>query len=72
MRYDTYPLVNPLVHRRLPLLGSLDIEDFDEGFDGDSLKIRARVTHGRRRERTQPCPARIIGVERSVATRARS
>lgn len=46
LRRATYPLVDPLVHRRLPLLGPFNIEDFDEGFDCDSLKIRARLHIG--------------------------
>lgn len=33
--------MDSLVHCRLPLLGPLDIENLDEGFDSDSLKIRA-------------------------------
>lgn len=37
----TYLLVDPLVHGRLPLLGPLDIEEPDEGLDGDPLEIRA-------------------------------
>jgi len=43
----THLLVDPLVHRRLPLLGPLDIEEPHEGFDGDALEMRARDTYTR-------------------------
>lgn len=45
--------MDPLVHRRLPLLGPLDIQDLHERLDGDTLKKLKRrvISHGRRRGR---------------------
>lgn len=61
--------MDPLVHRRLPLLGPFDVEDFDEGLDGDPLKIRARYTWATSRTNASAPNTRIIG-RRRAATRA--